>query len=150
VLGLRRGEYCKAASPGLHLYQELCPVTPRVAAKLPPDEFATYITDRRQPVSVEKIVFTELSIDGLAEDPDGGNVSDLPYANLDHLRDCNRYAKPTKVVARDSAGLLYRTIVGGFYVADSTGMLYYPMPTSDELETRYYAWWRSARSTFVI
>lgn len=155
VLALDKGTYRKAESPGLHLYQEICPVTPRVAAKMPPDEFAAYITDRKQPVSVDKIVFTELKVNGLAEHPETADTSNLPYPNLDHLRDCfkelrNRYAKPTKVVARDTAGLLYRTIIGGFYVADSSGMLFYPMPGRDELETRYYAWWRSAMSQFVI
>ena len=66
VLGLDPAPYVPAAAEGLHFYQEICPVTPRVASKLAPHEFASYITDRANPVSVEKIVFTELRLAGLA------------------------------------------------------------------------------------
>lgn len=156
VLGLEAAPYPAPAGPEtLHFYQELCPVTPCVASKLAPDAFAKYITDRVNPISVEKIVFTELRINGLAEHPDTAETANLPYSNIDHLRDClkelrNRYAKATKVVERDTpGGLLYRTIAGGFYVGDRTGLKYYPMPSRDELETRHFAWWRSALSSFV-
>jgi hypothetical protein len=156
VLAVERGAYVPAAEAGLHLYQEVCPVTPRVASKLAPHEFGAYITDRANPVSVEKIVFAELRLDALATDPEKGNASNLPYANIDHLRDClkeltNRYAKPTKVVARDtSAAILYRTVLGGFYVADHTGLAYYPLPSRADLESRCYAWWRSANSSYLV
>ena len=41
--------------------------------------------------------------------------------------------------------VLFRTILGGFYVAKQGGELrYFPMPTKDQLETTYYPWWRSA------
>ena len=155
VLALDAAPYGPAAAEGLHFYQEICPVTPRVASKLAPHEFATYITDRANPVSVEKIVFTELRLAGLATDPEKGDASNLPYPNLDHLRDSlnelrHRYAKPTKVVARDtSASILYRTVLGGFYVADRSGLRYYPMPTREQLNDEYYVWWRSALTTWV-
>ncbi|MFT3828342.1 MAG: hypothetical protein QM691_01420 [Opitutaceae bacterium] len=157
VLGVSRAADAQTPTPGtgLHLYQEICPVTPRVASKLAPREFAAYITDRKNPVSVEKIVFAELRLDALAEDPEKGPASNLPYANLDHLRDClkelrNRYAKPTKVVARDTtASILYRTVLGGFYVADRTGLAYYPLPGREDLESVHYAWWRSANSSYL-
>lgn len=155
VLAVERGTYTPAATEGLHLYQEICPVTPRVASKLAPHEFAAYITDRANPVSVEKIVFAELRLDAIATDPEKGRASDLPYSNIDHLRDClkelrNRYAKPTKVVARDtSAAILYRTVLGGFYVADRTGLAYYPIPPRADLESVHYAWWRSANSSYL-
>lgn len=155
VLSVERGTYEPAAAAGLHLYQEICPVTPRVASKLAPHEFAAYITDRANPVSVEKIVFAELRLEGLAADPEKGSASNLPYDNVDHLRDClkelgNRYAKSTKVVARDtSAAILYRTVLGGFYVADRTGMAYYPLPKREDLESHFYAWWRSANSSYI-
>ena len=154
-LAVERSACPQPTASGLHLYQEICPVTPRVASKLAPHEFAEYLTDRANPVSVEKIVFAELRLDALAADPEKGNASNLPYANLDHLRDClkelrHRYAKPTKVVARDtSASILYRTVLGGFYVADRTGLAYYPLPPREELESKYYAWWRSANTSYL-
>ncbi len=155
VLGLDAAPYAPAAGETLHLYQEICPVTPRVASKLAPPEFAEHLTNRANPVSVEKIVFTELRLDALALDPERGDASNLPYPNLDHLRDClkelrNRYAKSTKVVAREtSAAILYRTVLGGFYVGDRTGLRYYPMPSREQLDNEYHAWWRSALTTWV-
>ena len=154
-LAVERSACPQPAAGGLHFYQEVCPVTPRVASKLAPHEFATYLTDRANPVSVDKIVFTELRLDALAANPEKGDTSNLPYPNIEHLRDClkelrQRYAKPTKVVARDtSASILYRTILGGFYVADRTGMAYYPMPTREQLDNEYHVWWRSALTTWV-
>ena len=154
-LAVERSACPQPAAGGLHFYQEICPVTPRVASKLPPHEFAAYMTDRANPVSVEKLVFTELRLDALATDPEKGDASNLPYPNIDHLRDClrelrHRYAKSTKVVARDSsAAILYRTVHGGFYVADRTGLAYYPMPTREQLDNEYHAWWRSALTTWV-
>jgi hypothetical protein len=155
VLGLERAAYQKRPSSGLHLYQEFCPVSPRVASRLDPEEFAQYITDRSNPVSVDRIVFAELRLDALADDPDKGDVSDLPYPHIDHLRDClkslqTKQSFASKVVVRDATpSILYRTLLGGFYVADSTGIAYYPLPSREELETRYYAWWRSANSSFL-
>ena len=154
-LAIERSACPQPAAGGLHFYQEVCPVTPRVASKLAPHEFAAYLTDRANPVSVDKIVFTELRLDALAANPEKGDTSNLPYPNIEHLRDClkelrQRYAKPTKVVARDtSASILYRTILGGFYVADRTGMAYYPMPTREQLDNEYHVWWRSALTTWV-
>lgn len=155
-LAVERSACPQPAAGGLHFYQEICPVTPRVASKLAPHEFAAYMTDRANPVSVDKLVFAELRIDALAADPEKGDVSNLPYPNIDHLRDClkelhHRYAKSTKVVARDtSASFLYRTILGGIYVADRTGLAYYPLPPREELESKYYAWWRSANASYLI
>jgi len=137
-----------------HLYQEFAPVTPRVASRLGPIDFWKYITDQAQPVSVPRIVFCELKLEGLAKDPNSEGVENLPYFNLAHLRDCMRSlaAKPeksTKVVNRQMSNdhLLYRTVRNGFYVGDSEKLLYYPMPSIEELNRDYYAWWRSALVT---
>ena len=154
-LAVERSACPQPAAGGLHFYQEICPVTPRVASKLAPHEFAAYITNRDNPVSVEKLVFAELRLDTLAADPEKGDASNLPYPNIEHLRDClkelrHRYAKSTKVVARDtSAAILYRTVHSGFYVADRTGLAYYPMPTREQLDNEYHVWWRSALTTWV-
>jgi hypothetical protein len=134
----------------LHLYQEYCPVTPRVASRLAPAEFAQSITDPAAPVSVPRIVFAELRLQKLAEDVDTQETGDLPYPSLDHLRDCLRAVKtlrdkPSKLVLRAMAGeTLYRTIRGGFYAADAGGIRFFPLPSLEDLETKHYAWWRSA------
>lgn len=150
VLELEKGEYNPEKEEELHLYQELCPVTPRIASQLSPREFMKTVTDRNQPVSVPKLVFVDLKLNDLASDPIAGGIDDLPYANIDHLRDClsglqAKPDKPTKTVIRFFQGtLLYRTIKNGFFVGDQEDFIYYPFPSKEELENKYYPWWRSA------
>jgi hypothetical protein len=138
----------------LHLYQEICPVAPRVVSKLGPADFCKRITDPNEPIYVPRIVFAEMKLEALAEDPDSLEVDNLPYMNLDHLRDCLRelrhtYAKPTKTVIRQmKQDVLFRTVRGGFYLGDAAGCRYFPLPSKEELETTHYAWWRSALSGY--
>ncbi len=150
TLGLERKEYKEEEQDGLHLYQELSPVTPRIASKLSAKDFVGFVTDRSQPVSVPKLVFVELALNGLMSDPVNASVKNLPYQNIDHLRDCliglnEKPDKPTKTVIRYFQGdLLYRTCKNGFFVGDQKALLYYPLPSLEDLEGKYYPWWRSA------
>ncbi len=151
VLTLHPGEYEPDPGPRFHLYQEFCPVTPRVASLLEAREFASTITDTTKPVSLPAIAFAELMLDRLGDDPEANGVENLPYGSLEHLRDCLRElrAKPGKssklVVRHLEQDVLFRTIRRGFFVAAADGSFrHFPMPGKDELETTYYAWWRSA------
>ncbi|HRE07588.1 MAG TPA: hypothetical protein PKX00_18375 [Opitutaceae bacterium] len=155
VLTLRAGDYKPDPGPRYHLYQEFCPVTPRVVSELEPREFGARITDATQPVSLPALAFAELRLERLGEDPEADGVDNLPYPNLEHLRDCIRelrlkQGKSTKTVIRTfQQDVLFRTILGGFYVASTGGgFRFFPMPSREDLETRYYPWWRSALSTF--
>lgn len=155
VLTLRPGAPASANGQRFHLYQQFCPVTPRVVSTLAPREFAARITDRSERVSLPALVFAELKLEQLARNPDATEVNNLPYPNLEHLRECLRelQAKPgktTKTVIRYlQQDVLFRTIRGGFYVAASGGgLVAFPMPAPGELETTHYPWWRSALSTF--
>jgi hypothetical protein len=151
VLSLQPAEYSYNSGPRYHLYQEFCPVTPRVASMLEPKEFAAYITDMSKPVSLPALVFAELILDRLGEDPEASGVDNLPYRKVEHLRDCLRELrvksdKRTKLVVRHlDQDILFRTIMGGFYVASSGGgFRHFPMPTREEMETTHFIWWRSA------
>ena len=154
TLALSPSEFTPEDERPLHLYQELCPVSPRVVSKLNPVEFCRELTSPNGPIQVPRIVFAEMKLDELAEHPDAPKVENLPYANLDHLRDCLRelrhtYAKPNKTVIRHmKQDFLFRTIRGGFFVGDQASIVYFPVPTKEELETVHYAWWRSALSGF--
>jgi hypothetical protein len=154
VLGLDRAPYVPEEGRRYNMYQEFCPFTPRVVSKLSPAEFSKNITNRSEPVSVDRIVFADLKLEKLAQDPNAQDVDNLPYYNLEHLRDCLREisraaSKPTKTVIRHFAGdVLFRTIRKGFYVGDNKEFAFYPMPTREELESTHYAWWRSAQTTF--
>lgn len=150
VLELKPAEYPADESASLHLYQELSPVPPRVASKLAPRQFMKYVTDLSNPVSFPKVVFAELILNGLADNPLTGMINNLPYRNIDHLRDCliglhSGYEKPNKTVERFYSGdLLYRTVKNGFFLGDRNHFVYYPFPSVDELQKLYYPWWRSA------
>jgi len=154
VLGLERAENLPEPDRKYHLYQEFCPVTPRVASVLPPREFCRRITDRSESVSVDRIVFADLKLEQLAQNPDAVHVDNLPYVNIEHLRDClreldHKTGKPTKTVIRQLAGeVLYRTIRHGFYVGDQQDFAFYAMPSREALESTHYRWWRSALSSF--
>ncbi len=156
VLGLNPADEApQDGKLGLHLYQELCPLRPRVASNLGPQGFGAKLTDRSHPVSVSRIVFCELRLDELAEDPERGKADDLPYASIAHLRDClvllrDHPEKQVKVVVRTMPeDFLYRTILGGFYVADASGLTYYPMPELEILERDHHEWERSAMSSLL-
>lgn len=154
TLSLEPTQYAEETGRALHLYQELAPVNPRVVSKLSPLAFCRQITLPSAAVSVPRIVFAEMKLEALAENPDARDVDNLPYVNIEHLRDCLRemnhaYSKPTKTVIRQiKHEVLYRTIRGGFYVGDQTDFRHYALPGKDALETEYYAWWRSALSSF--
>lgn len=155
VLTLRPAPYQPVPGPRFHLYQEFCPVTPRVVSTLEPREFAARITDATEPVSLPALVFAELRLDRLGDDPEATGIDDLPYPNLEHLRDCLRelrlkHGKPTKTVIRYlQQDVLFRTITGGLYVAAAGGeFLSFPMPAPEALETHHFPWWRSALRSF--
>ncbi len=150
VLQLEKAEYKSVNESKLHLYQELCPVTPRIASSLSPVDFLNFVTDRSQPVSVPKLVFVELILNGLGDYPLDAPADNIPYPNLEHLRDCligliEKEDKPTKTVIRYFEGdLLYRTCKNGFFVGNKESYLYYPFPDEQTLEDKYHDWWRSA------
>lgn len=134
----------------LHLYQEICPVDPRVVSALDPREFAAFMTDEKRSIRVPRIFFGELSLGELAADPAGGSVRDLPYPAIEHLRDCllelqKSPGKGTKTVDRMAPhDFPFRTVENGFYVGDARDFLFYPLPAEKELQSTHYVWWRSA------
>lgn len=151
TLELKRGEYQREPERQAHLYQEFCPIDPMVASALEPLEFCRAITDPGRPVHVPRIVFSQLSLRGLATDPMRGEAHDLPYPNLQHLREVlasllESDHKSSKLFLKHvNAGVYFRTMRGGFYVGDQEDFAFYPIPSPEELESSYYNWWRSAQ-----
>lgn len=150
VLKLCKSEYRHERNMEMRLYQELCPVTPRVASTMAPDEFLNLLTNPVNQVNVPKLVFCDLQLGELAIDPVNGSAHDLPYPNVEHIRDClnilrNEEGKSSKTVTRFFQGdLLYRTIKSGFFVGNIEKLLFYKFPSQKEIEDKHYAWWRSA------
>ncbi len=149
VLELYSSYYEEIESDEIHLYQQFNPITTRVAGKLLPNEFITFLTDTSKPVSTPKIFFVELLLNELATNP-RASLHNLPYPNPDHLRDClvklnETRGKLTKTVLRFMPGELnFRTIKTGFFIGEKERYLYYPFPSVKELESKFYSWWRSA------
>lgn len=149
VLELKAGKYKTTAADEIHLYQQFNPITTRVASKLSPPEFIQFLTDPAKLVSTPKLFIAELKLGRLSKDS-YAPIHDLPYPNPDHLRDCLARLKSskerlTKTVIRQYKGdLSYRTIKDGFFVGEKDNCIFYPFPTIEELEDKYYYWWRSA------
>jgi len=154
VLGIESAAFEKTESNESHLYQQFNPVTTRVASKLSPPEFIEFLTDTGKPVSTPKIFFAELQLNELATDPTAP-LSNLPYPNPDHLRECliklnETKGKLTKTVLRFMRGdLIFRTIKNGFFIGQKKDCLYYPFPPVEELESKYFTWWRSALTQHI-
>jgi len=150
VLEIQAAELPAPGDQKYHLYQELIPVHPLIASSLPPREFCNLITEPGRPIHVPKVCFVELDLAELGNDPVHGSTGGLPYPNLEHIRNCLTELHPagdkqTKTVDRvGGRGLIFRCVKGGFFVGDWQRVLYYPYPSRQELESRYYAWWRCA------
>lgn len=136
----------------IYLYQDLAPCRPRVASILNPAEYARRLTSSERLVHFEKIAFFDMKLGDLERDPVNGDLGDLPYTNRHHLRDCldavrTKGGKNNKIVARSMGEILYRTVGSGFYVGAGGELLFYPMPSKDELETDHFQWFKSAQFT---
>lgn len=152
TLRLEASPYVPEETSQLYLYQELCPVTPRVASQLEPRAFAANVTDPANPIYLPRVVFADMKIDGLARDPARGSADNLPYKNVEHLRSCLQEIqehpdKATKIVVRDMRpDILYFMIRSGLFVGDQQDFRYYPLPGEDELASDHHLWWHSART----
>ena len=149
VLGIEQGNYKEKQDDEIHLYQQFNPITTRVASQLTPPEFVRFLSDPSKPVFAPRVFFVEMQLGKLAKDPQAP-LHNLPYPNPDHLRDClqrlmNSPERLTKTVLRYFNGeLSYRCVKDGFFIGDQINYKYYPMPSIEDLEDKYYSWWRSA------
>lgn len=153
VLTLTKQEYTPEADRNLHLYQEFGPVNPSVASTLDAEAFCKFVTSPDEPVRLPKVVFSELILRDLANDPIHGRVGELPYQHIDHLRAgllelVETEGKKNKVIFRRlQQDFFFRTIRNGFFAGDHSEMIYYPMPSADQMAREHYAWWKSAITT---
>ena len=149
VLELKKAKL-EGSMPGkYHLYQELCPVHPLITSLLDPRDFCKFITDPEKTVSVPKICFVDMELQGLANDPESEDVQNLPYKNIEHIRDCLDQLKSgnknIKTVNRiQPQYVMYRVVKSGFFVGYREEILFYPFPSAEELERDHHDWWRSA------
>lgn len=150
VLELTQSKYdvSNEDKKALHLYQELCPVTPQVVSDYSPARFLKKMTDGSLPIKLPKLMFVDLRLGELATNPISGSAEHLPYIHIGHLRDClmtlKDDEKKMKTVIRFYNGdLLYRSIDSGFYLGDKDDMIYYRYPSMTELENLNYDFFRT-------
>jgi hypothetical protein len=149
VLEIKQGKYKPVPGDEVHLYQQFNPITTRVASTLSPPEFIQFLTDTTKLVSTPKLFIAELKLGRLSKDS-YAPIHDLPYPNPDQLRDCLTRLKSTKerltktVIRQYKSELSYRTVKDGFFIGEKENYLFYPFPSIEELEDKYYYWWRSA------
>jgi hypothetical protein len=149
-LSLESSQEFPQDTAALHLYQEITPVHPLIVSTQGPREFYELIVKSPTSLlSLPAICFVELRLDELAEDPERGAVRDLPYSNIGHLRQCLVDLKTktvhTKMVNRTQpASFPYRTIKNGIFVGNQKGLVYFPLPSQEDLRAKHYRWWRSA------
>lgn len=136
---------------GLHFYHELAPVHPAVVSILGPQDFKDLLVGNRGGFQgMPAVAFVELRLDDLATNPESGDIGDLPYENMDHLRTCLSEVKTkevaSKIFDRCNPGVIpYRVVKNGIFVGNtSEGMIFYAMPSISELEDHHHSWWRSA------
>jgi len=135
----------------MHLYQEIAPVHPRAVSTLGPQQFFDLLCDpSKSMVTVPALCFVELSLGGLAQDPEFGSAEGLPYENIDHYRNCLLELKTKTVTIKmvdriHRTAFHYRTVKSGFFLGNACQMLFFPMPSIEELKTEHYRWWRSAQ-----
>jgi hypothetical protein len=88
----------------------------------------------------------------MATDPEKSSASNLPYNDLNHLRECltslkYKSDKMTKIVLRDlNKDLIYPVVEQGFYVGDQQEFRFYQFPSEDDLQGKHHRWWSSATS----
>lgn len=154
TLELSKSEFVPDPKQHLYMYQDFAPCRPRVASILNPKEYVARLTSSERLVNLPKLAFCDMDLGALESDPQNGDLGSLPYKNQHHLRDClmqvnSKGGKNNKVVARSGDDFLYRTVRTGFFVGTGDDMIFYKMPSPEELENKHYNWWRSAQSAFA-
>ncbi len=150
TLGLERSSQFPEDDEGLHMYQEIAPVKPLVVSMFGPVQFYEFITqDPTSLIHLPAIAFVELRLGALAHDPEFGEVGELPYDFIPHLRECLVELRDktihSKMVDRvHPVEFPFRMIKSGLFVGNMEELAYFPLPSRDELRDKYYRWWRSA------
>lgn len=151
MLGLDSSDDIPECDGGMHLYQEIAPVHPRVVSTLCPRDFFELLNDpQKSMVTLPALCFVDLALGGLMEDPEYGSAQGLPYSNIDHYREClmelGTKTVSVKMVDRiHSTAFHYRTVKRGYYLGNAGELLFFPMPSHEVLRREHYKWWRSAQ-----
>ncbi len=133
-----------------YVYQELCPIKPLIVSKLSPADFAHNLTDKKNLVSVPKILFADLKTPNLDDPENTGNTGGFLLNKKAHFLSCissisDTAGKENKTFDRSHVeSFSFQTIDSGIYLGDGKDLLMYPMPGVEAIKKEYYDWGRSA------
>ena len=151
TLELKKAAFAEDIHAKYYVYNELCPIQPLVVSRLNPAEFATYMTDRHNHVSVPKGAFADLKTIDLDDPVSTDNIGGTYDRNLEHFKSCVDQVlsipdKQNKNIERHHVdAFTYSIINRGVYVGDGTNLLMYPMLGIDDLRQNHYDWAKSAQ-----
>jgi hypothetical protein len=157
ALELHSAPYTAENVPGLiRIFQEIAPVRNLIASRLDQRSFGKYITGDVAK-GAARVCFTQIDLnieEFLAESRHREIiVSPIPDSNPYRLLDCllelqQNTDKTVKTISLSSVlhSISYRVLRHGFWFFDNDGSdLFFPIPSTHELETTHYEWWRNAR-----
>jgi len=140
--------------PGMvRIYQEITPLTNLVASTLDQRSFGKYITKGTKSKGCPKLFFTqyELNVAEFLKYNQNRDLmhSPIPDSNPQRLFDFllelkENPEKKTKTISLSSTLLeaSYQLIRHGFWFAAGEELVFFPMPTAQQLESHYYDWWK--------
>jgi hypothetical protein len=151
TLELEQAEYHHStANRDYRVYKEMCPVHPVIVSTLKPDEFCNYLTDPNVKISVPKLVFADLKTPNL-ENPDySGNIGNMYSNKIAHLMECissvrDLEGKRNKTFDRSHVeSFTFQVIDSGIFVGCQGRVIFYRMPSLDEIKEINYDWGKSA------
>lgn len=138
----------------VRIFQEITPLPNLVASTMDQQSFGKYLTRETKSKGAPKIFFTqyEFNVETFLEQNKNQEMmySPLPdchpsllYQYLLELK--TTPGKKTKTINLGSTLLAasYALIRHGFWFAAGDDLLFYPMPTQDELKEKHFSWWKS-------
>ncbi len=155
VLRLKSKPYEKEHESGyLRTFQELAPMRGIALSWMTPQEFGRYITDPEKPKSAPKVLFTQIdfNIDEflLQLDSDPFHKSPIPNVHPHKLREqiLEVRANPNKRIkgiSLDAAfgQMAFTQLRTGFWIAAHEELLFYPIPTLEQLKDEHWEWYKS-------
>lgn len=133
-----------------YIYQELCPTRPLITTILNPIDYIKIMTDYNSKTFLPKIAFADIKTLNFHSE-DTGSVGPLYDTNIEHLHNCINEVlfnkdKKFKIVERSNVDKFsYQIIDEGIYIGDNENIIFYKMPSKEDLRRNHYDWGRSAQ-----
>lgn len=157
VLPIKPAEYTSVKQPEkIRIYQEICPLDTLIASNKDQRTFGKFITSEATSKGAPKMLFTQIDfdLDHFFESNKNREIYkiEMPGVNPYHFYDCikelnDNPEKLTKTI--HLGGLLreisYKFIKHGFWFASGDELKFFAMPSINELEDKYFYWWKFVR-----